>query len=100
MARLRPRNSMWPWIKHWHDWATTDLWPLTRPTVQAQAMHHSYEKGGLVIDNQPIPWNADAVLVECLAHLPGNTTRSREEFLLRIPGHDPVPLDNMRRGES
>ena len=45
---------MWPWIRHWRDWARTDLWPLSRPGVQGQAMHHSYEKGGLVIDDQPI----------------------------------------------
>jgi len=63
-------------------------------------MHHSYEKGGLVIDNQPIPWNADAVVVECLARLPGTAVRSREDFLLRIPGRDPVPLDNLRREET
>ena len=77
---------MWPWIRHWRDWARTDLWPLSRPGVQGQAMHHSYEKGGLVIDDQPIPWNADAVVVECLARLPGSSVRRREDFLLRIPG--------------
>ena len=91
---------MWPWIRHWRDWARTDLWPLSRPGVQGQAMHHSYEKGGLVIDDQPIPWNADAVVVECLARLPGSSVRRREDFLLRIPGREPVPLDNLRREES
>ena len=63
-------------------------------------MHHSYEKGGLVIDDQPIPWNADAVVVECLARLPGSSVRRREDFLLRIPGREPVPLDNLRREEA
>ena len=64
-------------------------------------MHYSYEKGGLVIDNQPIPWNADAVIVECLvAHLPGIAARRREEFLLRIPGREAVPLDSLRREEA
>ena len=90
---------MWPWIKHWRDWATTDLWPLSRPGAQAQAMHHSYEKGGLVVDGQPIPWNADAVVVECQARLPGTAVRRKEDFLLRIPGREPVPLDNLRREE-
>jgi hypothetical protein len=91
---------MWPWIKHWRDWATTDLWPLSRPGAQAQAMHCSYEKGGLVVDSQPIPWNADAVVVECLARLPSAAARRREDFLLRIPGREPVPLDNLRREEE
>jgi hypothetical protein len=91
---------MWPWIKRWQDWAVTDLWPLTHPGVTAQAMHHSYEKGGLVIDNQSIPWNADAVLVECNARLPAVALRRKEDFLLRMPGSDPVPLDNIRRDET
>jgi hypothetical protein len=92
---------MWPWMRRWHDWAMTDLWPLTRPGGRAQAMHYSYEKGGLVIDNQPIPWNADAVLVECLvARLPGIAARRKEEFLLRIPGREPIPLDSLRREEA
>src|SRR5262249_17692438 len=68
--------------------------------VNAHDMHHSYEKGGLVIDNQPIPWNADAVIVECLARLPGTAARHKEEFVLRIPGHEPVPLDSLRREEN
>jgi hypothetical protein len=91
---------MWPWIKHWRDWAMTDLWLLSRPRVQARAMHCSYEKGGLVVDGQPIPWNADAVLVECLARLPGTAVRRKEDFLLRIPGREPIPLENLRREES
>jgi hypothetical protein len=63
-------------------------------------MHFAFEKGGLVLDNQPIPWNADAVVVECLARLPGPAVRRREDFHLRIPGSDPVPLDNLRREET
>jgi hypothetical protein len=63
-------------------------------------MYHSYEKGGLVVEGQPIPWNADAVVVECLARLPGNSVRRKEDFLLRIPGREPVPLDNLRRDEN
>jgi hypothetical protein len=58
-------------------------------------MHHSYEKGGLIIDNQPIPWNADAVVVECLARLPGAALRRQQDFQLRIPGRDPVHLDSI-----
>ena len=57
---------MWPWIKRWRDWAMHDLWPLHRIGPQPQAMHYSYEKAGLTVENnQPIPWNADAVLVDC-----------------------------------
>jgi hypothetical protein len=63
-------------------------------------MHYSYEKGGLVIDGQPIPWNADAVVVECLARLPGAACRRKEDFLLRIPGREPVVVDALRRDEA
>ena len=63
-------------------------------------MHHSYEKAGIVIDNQPIPWNADAVIVECLARLPGAAVRRKDEFLLRIPGREPVQLDSLHRDEA
>jgi hypothetical protein len=90
---------MWPWIKRWRDWAMTDLWSLSRSGVQSQAMHHSYEKAGLVIDRQPIPWNADAVVVECLARLPAAATRRKEDFQLRIPGREPIPVESLRREE-
>jgi hypothetical protein len=90
---------MWPWIKHWRDWAMNDLWPLPRPSAHAQSIHCSYEKGGLVIDGQPIPWNADTVIVECLARLPVAACRRKEDFLLRIPGCEPIVVDELRREE-
>ena len=52
------------WIKRWRDWAMNDLWPLHRIGTQPQALHFSYEKAGLTLNDQPIPWNAEAVLVE------------------------------------
>jgi hypothetical protein len=60
-------------------------------------MHVAYEKGGLVVENQPIPWNADAVVVECLARLPATAVRVRDDFQLRIPGRDAIALDSLRR---
>ena len=55
---------MWPWIKRWRDWAMNDLWPLYRINPQPQALHYSYEKAGLTLHDQPIPWNAEAVVVD------------------------------------
>jgi hypothetical protein len=63
------------------------------------AMHIAFEKGGLVIENQPIPWNADAVVVECLARLPAPAVRRQDEFYLRIPGRDPIAIDRLRRDD-
>ena len=63
---------MWPWIKRWRDWAMTDLWSMHRIGPQPQALHYSYEKAGLTLHDQPIPWNAEAVLVEALVRLPAS----------------------------
>jgi hypothetical protein len=93
---------MWPWIKRWRDWAMNDLWPFYRITPQPQALHYSYEKAGLTVHDQPIPWNAEAVLVEARLRLPASAGRRKADFALRLPGRDPVPADDLRRhdGES
>ena len=84
---------MWPWIKHWRDWAMNDLWPLYRISPQPQALHYSYEKAGLTLHDQPIPWNAEAVLVEALLRLPDSTAARKSDFLLRVPGREPFPAE-------
>ncbi len=91
---------MWPWIKRWRDWAMHDLWPLYRIGPQPQALHFSYEKAGLTLHDQPIPWNAEAVLVEALVRLPSSATRRKSDFLLRVPGHEPVPAESLRPPEQ
>jgi hypothetical protein len=87
---------MWPWIKRWRDWAMHDLWRMHRTSPQPQALHFSYEKAGLTVDGQPIPWNADVVVVEALLRLPGAASRRKADFQLRIAGHDPYPPENLR----
>jgi len=59
-------------------------------------MHYSYEKAGLTVDNQIIPWNADAVLVECLLRLPISTGRRKTDFTLQLPNAPPIPTDSLR----
>jgi hypothetical protein len=73
-----------------------DLWRMHRTSPQPQALHYSYEKAGLTIDGQPIPWNADVVVVEALLRLRGPASRRRGDFQLRIAGHDPYPPDHLR----
>jgi hypothetical protein len=90
---------MWPWIKRWRDWAMHDLWPLYRIGLQPRAMHFRYEKAGRIVDDQPIPWNAEAVLVEALVRLPKSSNRRKADFQLRVPGQDPVPAEQMQ-GEA
>src|SRR5438270_2280875 len=91
---------MWLWMKRWRDWAMNDLWPLYRISPQPQALHYSYEKAGLTLDSQPIPWNAEAVLVEALLRLPASRGRRKADFFLRLPEREPVPAESLRRDEG
>ena len=91
---------MWPWIKRWRDWAMHDLWPMHRTGPQPQALHYSYEKAGLTLHDQPIPWNAEAVLVEVLVRFPPTSVRRKADFLLRVGGQDALGPESMRRDEG
>ncbi len=91
---------MWPWIKRWRDWAMHDLWRMHRSSPQPQALHFSYEKAGLTVNDQPIPWNADVVMVEALLRLPTAAARRKADFQLRLAGQEPVAADNLRPEES
>ena len=66
---------MWPWIKRWRDWAMSDFWPFSRLNPQPQAIHYSYEKAGLLVHDQPIPWNADSVSVDARLQMRGSAGR-------------------------
>ncbi len=91
---------MWPWIKRWHDWAMPDLWPLHRTGPQPQALYHSYEKAGLTVHDQPIPWNAEVVVVEVALRLQPGSSRRKTDFQLRLPGREAQPAEVLRRQEN
>jgi hypothetical protein len=90
---------MWLWIKRWRDWAMNNLWPIYRTGPQPQALHYSYEKAGLTLHDQPIPWNAEAVLVEALVQLRSSAVRRKADFQLRLPNQEPIASENLRRLE-
>ncbi len=46
-------------------------------------LHVRYEKAGLILDALPIPWNADAVIVEANVRLPAKASRAKADFTLR-----------------
>jgi hypothetical protein len=77
---------MRPWIKRWRDWAMNDVWPHFRSVAgpPPQALHYSFEKSGLTLENQPIPWNAEAVLVEASLRLSPAALRHKADFLLSL----------------
>jgi hypothetical protein len=91
---------MWPWIKHWRDWAMNELWPLFRLGPQPQTLHLSYEKAGLTIHDQPIPWNAEAVLIEAQVRMDTSAQRRKTDFTLRLPTQETVPAESLRRHEG
>ena len=86
---------MWPWIKRWLDWLMNDLFRLARTRPHGQAVHTRYEKAGLTLYDLPVPWNADAVVVEVLLRLPPSARR-KADFTLRLPGRDPVQPETLR----
>jgi hypothetical protein len=90
---------MWLWIKHWRDWVMNDLLPISRIGSQ-QALHYSYEKAGLRLENQPIAWNAEAVLVEAIVGRLPSSGRSRADFSLHLPGQEPAHPESLRRDEN
>jgi hypothetical protein len=91
---------MWPWIKRWRAWAMREFWPMHRTGLQPQALHFSYEKAGLTVDDQPIPWNAEAVVVETRLRLPPYLAQHKNEFVLRLPGQPPLPAESLRREDA
>ena len=90
---------MWRWIRHWRDWAMSEIVTPRRLAGQPQALYFRFEKGGLTLDNQPVPWSAEAVVVEAILRLPP-TARRRADFSLRVPGFDPVPAEVLRADEA
>jgi hypothetical protein len=77
----------------------SDLLHLARPRPTEQAVHTRYEKAGLSLYGPPVPWNADAVVIELLAKLPP-AARQRTDFLLRVPGLPPVPAEAVRKDDG
>jgi hypothetical protein len=91
---------MWPWLEQLRDWAMHEIWPVSRSRPQPHALHASYEKAGLTIHDQPIPWNAEAVVVEAQLRLPASTGRRKGDFFLGVPGQQLHPAEHLRRAEG
>lgn len=90
---------MWRWIRHWRDWAMSEIVTPRRLAGQPQALYFRSEKGGLTLDHQPVPWSAEAVVVEALLRLPP-AARRRADFTLRVPGFDPIPAEFLKPDEA
>ncbi len=62
---------------------------MTQSTTRNAGLHVRYEKAGLVLDALPIPWNADAVIVEANVLLPANAARDKHDFTLCLVADGP-----------
>ena len=85
---------MWRWIRHWRDWAMSEIVIPRRLAAQPQGLYFRSEKGGLTLENQPVPWSAEAVVVEALLRLPPSARR-RGDFTLRVPGFGTKAVDRI-----
>lgn len=90
---------MWHWIRRWRDWVMTEIVIPHRMASQPQSMYYSSEKAGLVLQNQPIPWGAESVVVEALIR-PPSSARKKIDYTLHLPGSDPIPAESIRKDEG
>lgn len=90
---------MWHWVKHWRDWAMNEIVIPRRLAAPPQALYYRFEKAGLTVDQLPVPWSADAVIVEALLRLP-SAARKRTDFQLRLGGQELVPLEAFKSDEQ
>ncbi len=86
---------MWRWMRRWRDWAMDDFWPTRQLRAGSRTIHIHAEKAGLTLTDGPIPWNAEAVLVETLLRLP-STARQKADFQLHLPDGTVIPAESLR----
>ncbi|MBM3995478.1 MAG: hypothetical protein FJ303_15185 [Planctomycetes bacterium] len=53
-------------------------------------LHVRHEKAGLILDSLPIPWNADAVIVEANVRLPSSASYAKDQFTLQFSDNAPT----------
>lgn len=80
-----------PWTVPWDGWAMPDSFPLFRGgSPQAHGLRYRFEKAGVTLEDQPIPWGADAVLIEATALLSSAfASRLARDFPLHLDGGHP-----------
>src|ERR1043166_3008290 len=65
-----------------------DLFKIFRSSgPQSLALHYSYEKAGLTVEDTPIPWNAEAIVIEANVRLSAASARNNKgDFRVRLAG--------------
>ncbi|MCS6865775.1 MAG: hypothetical protein RMJ56_14855 [Gemmataceae bacterium] len=80
-----------PWTTRWLDWVRDNLL-RRRPVPLLVAI--GYERAGQTRWETPIPWSADAVVVDLLVPT-SSATRRKADFSLRLPTAT-IPADTLR----
>jgi hypothetical protein len=86
---------MWQWMKRWIDWLRSDLFSFVRTRRSGFAVHISYEASGQIRSETPVPWLADAVVVEIVLRLPP-TARRKSDYALQFPESPPMIAESVR----
>ena len=72
-------------------WVQLGRGPLRRIRgLQVHALQFSYEKAGLRVAGEPVPWSAEATLVDAVIGFPPEMAWRKSDFQLRIAGSHPA----------
>jgi hypothetical protein len=79
---------MWHWLNREGNWVTRQLGRMRRLVGRPRlhSVEFGYEKAGVTVRNEAIPWNADTVLVEAALKGPPGAAWPREQFYLKAVG--------------
>jgi hypothetical protein len=87
-------------MTHWRDWAKPRLWTAGPGAPRAETCRFYYEKGGLQIRDEPIPWCADSVIVEVAVKMPMGVPRRRADFRLDLADRQTIAPDQFFRADT
>lgn len=80
------------WMTRWLAWARAKLFQRVRPRALSATV--GYERAGITRWESPIPWTADACVVDVLLRIPV-ASRRKTDFAFRLP-FAALPADSMR----
>jgi hypothetical protein len=84
-------------LKRWQTSAVQKIcFPFLRMRgARLQSLRFRYEKAGLTVADEPIPWNAEAVLVEAWIRFPPGMTLRKNDLQLLTPDRVPRPATTL-----
>lgn len=86
---------MWRLLKRWIDWVLDELLPLVRTRRSSFVVEVGYDSGGRTRAEVPVPWSADAAVVEVVLRLPV-AARRKVDFALHLPNAPRVAAEALR----